>query len=87
MATQTAVPTAHPDLQNEIAEWIEAFDEMIVAEGPQQGAELMSALRQRAREAGVPAASELTTPYRNTIPSRTRSPTPATGRSNAASKP
>ncbi len=68
MATQTAVPTAHPDLQNEIAEWIEAFDEMIVAEGPKQGAELMSALRQRAREAGVQAENQLGTPYRNTIP-------------------
>ncbi len=76
MATQTAVPTAHPDLQNEIAEWIEAFDEMIVAEGPQQGADLMSALRQRAREAGVQAENELATPYRNTIPKHDEVPYP-----------
>ncbi len=76
MATQTAVPTTHPDLQNEIAEWIEAFDEMIVAEGPQQGAELMSALRQRAREAGVQAENQLGTPYRNTIPKHDEVPYP-----------
>ena len=68
MATTTAPPVTHPDLQTEIAEWIEAFDEMIVSEGPQQGAELMQALRQRAREAGVQAENELASPYRNTIP-------------------
>ena len=55
MATQLAQPAANLDLQQEIQEWIEAFDEMIVAEGPQQGPELMTALRQRAREAGVQA--------------------------------
>ena len=34
----------------------------------EQGAEVIEALRARAREAGVPVASELTTPYLNTIP-------------------
>ncbi len=75
MATQVAMPTAN-DLRQEIAEWIEAFDEMIVAEGPQQGADLMTALRQRAREAGVQAENELATPYRNTIPKHDEVPYP-----------
>ncbi len=81
MATDIAAhlrPSATPisDRQQEIAEWIEAFDEMIVAEGPQQGAELMAALRQRAREAGVQAENELATPYRNTIPKHDEVPYP-----------
>ncbi|MGI4979336.1 MAG: pyruvate dehydrogenase (acetyl-transferring), homodimeric type [Janthinobacterium lividum] len=75
MATNVAMPPAS-DLQQEIAEWIEAFDEMIVAEGPQQGAELMTALRQRAREAGVNAENELATPYRNSIPKHDEVPYP-----------
>ena len=75
MATNVAVPPAS-DLKQEIAEWIEAFDEMIVAEGPQQGADLMTALRQRAREAGVQAENELATPYRNTIPKHDEVPYP-----------
>ncbi len=75
MATNTVVPPVS-DLRQEIAEWIEAFDEMIVAEGPQQGADLMTALRQRAREAGVNAENELATPYRNTIPKHDEVPYP-----------
>jgi pyruvate dehydrogenase E1 component len=75
MATNVAMPPAS-DLKQEIAEWIEAFDEMIVAEGPQQGVELMTALRQRAREAGVVAENELATPYRNTIPKHDEVPYP-----------
>lgn len=78
MATNVAVPPASAlnDRQQEIAEWIEAFDEMIVAEGAEQGAELMTALRQRAREAGVTAGIELTTPYKNTIPKHDEIPYP-----------
>lgn len=75
MATQVTMPPAS-DLKQEIAEWIEAFDEMIVAEGPQQGVDLMTALRQRAREAGVVAENELATPYRNTIPKHDEVPYP-----------
>ena len=51
----------------EVAEWIEAFDDVVAADW-EQGAALLGALKQRAREAGVPTPSELTTPYRNTIP-------------------
>ena len=55
------------DLTAEIAEWIEAFDDVIAADW-EQGADLLDKLRTRAREAGVPITSELTTPYLNTIP-------------------
>ncbi|HEX4652202.1 MAG TPA: pyruvate dehydrogenase (acetyl-transferring), homodimeric type, partial [Granulicella sp.] len=58
---------AQIDYTTEVAEWIEAFDEVVAADW-QQSADLLGALRQRAREAGVPTPSELTTPYRNTIP-------------------
>ena len=63
------------DFAAEMAEWIEAFDD-IVAGDWEQGAELLQALRQRAREAGVPATSETTTPYRNTIPQHDEVPYP-----------
>jgi pyruvate dehydrogenase E1 component len=55
------------DFSAEVSEWIEAFDE-VVANDWEHGAEVLAALRVRAREAGVPVPSELTTPYRNTIP-------------------
>ncbi len=58
-----------------MAEWIEAFDD-VVAEDWKNGAELMTALRQRAREAGVTTTSEMTTPYRNTIPKHDEVPYP-----------
>ena len=55
------------DFAAEIAEWIEAFDDVVAADW-ERGAELLETLRQRAREAGVPVGSELTTAYLNTIP-------------------
>lgn len=55
------------DLSAEVSEWIEAFDEVVAADW-EQGADLLEQLRQRAREAGVPVAGEVTTPYLNTIP-------------------
>jgi pyruvate dehydrogenase E1 component len=63
------------DFIAEVSEWIEAFDD-VVANDWEQGAELLGALRQRAREAGVPTPSELTTPYRNTIPKHDEVPYP-----------
>ncbi|GGG97766.1 pyruvate dehydrogenase (acetyl-transferring), homodimeric type [Silvibacterium dinghuense] len=67
MSTKAEIPV-QPDFLAEVQEWIEAFDEVVVGEGPEHGAELLDALRRRAREAGVTAASEITTPYLNTIP-------------------
>src|SRR6202047_3183253 len=66
MTTKLETP-AQQDFLEEVSEWIEAFDDVIAADW-EQGAELLGALKQRAREAGVPTPSELITPYRNTIP-------------------
>src|ERR1700712_4941392 len=63
------------DFQEEVSEWIEAFDDVIATDW-EQGAELLGALKQRAREAGVPTQNELTTPYRNTIPKHEEVPYP-----------
>ena len=48
MTTKTTVPVKS-DFSQEMREWIEAFDDVVVGEGPEQGAELLSALKQRAR--------------------------------------
>jgi len=66
---------AKQDFTAEMSEWIEAFDD-VVANDWEHGSELLEALRQRAREAGVPTPSELTTPYRNTIPKHDEVPYP-----------
>src|SRR5260370_26100136 len=66
---------AKQDFAAEMSEWIEAFDD-VVAQNWEQGAELLGALRQRAREAGVPTPSEMTTPYRTTIPKHDEVPYP-----------
>ena len=66
---------AKQDFKAEVSEWIEAFDD-VVAQDWEQGAELLGALRQRAREAGVPTPSAMTTPYRNTIPKHDEVPYP-----------
>ncbi len=67
MATKVSNPV-QSDFAAQLREWIEAFDDVVVADGPEQGAELLTALKQRAREAGISQQSELTTPYVNTIP-------------------
>ena len=66
---------AKQDFAAEMSEWIEAFDD-VVAQDWEQGTELLEALRKRAREAGVPTPSELTTPYQNTIPKHDELPYP-----------
>src|SRR5579875_1536607 len=75
MATKVGSPV-QSDFAQELREWIEAFDDVVVAEGPDQGAELLAALKQRAREAGISQPSELTTPYVNTIPKHEELPYP-----------
>jgi pyruvate dehydrogenase E1 component len=75
MTTRVSVPV-QSDFSQELREWIEAFDDVVVAEGPEQGAELLTALKQRAREAGISQPSALTTPYTNTIPKHEEVPYP-----------
>jgi pyruvate dehydrogenase E1 component len=63
------------DYSAEVAEWIEAFDEVVAADW-EQSASLLEALRRRAREAGVPTQGDVTTPYLNTIPKHDEVPYP-----------
>jgi pyruvate dehydrogenase E1 component len=72
---QSSAEAVKKDLTSEVAEWIEAFDE-VVAQDWEQGSALLSALRTRAREAGVPAVGEVVTPYQNTIPKHDEVPYP-----------
>src|ERR1700727_2252271 len=74
MTTKLA-EAAKQDFGAEVSEWIEAFDD-VVAQDWEHGTELLEALRKRAREAGVPTPSELTTPYQNTIPKHDEVPYP-----------
>ncbi len=79
MTTKTQIPQQileSPDFQQELSEWIEAFDDVVVAEGPDQGGQIIEALRQRAREAGIAAPSQIVTPYLNTIPKHEEVPYP-----------
>jgi pyruvate dehydrogenase E1 component len=66
---------AEPDTQ-EIAEWIEAFDQIVDEEGASRGTQLLGALAKRAREAGVDVPVQLNTPYINTIPVNEEIPYP-----------
>ncbi|HEY1744578.1 MAG TPA: pyruvate dehydrogenase (acetyl-transferring), homodimeric type, partial [Granulicella sp.] len=66
---------AQIDFSEELSEWIEAFDDVVAADW-ENGTELLNTLRQRARDAGVPTAIELTTPYRNSIPKHDEVPYP-----------
>ena len=75
---------AKGDFSAEVAEWVEAFDE-VVASGKENGVELLEALRLRGRETGVVIPYRLSTRFRNTICRRKSFPTPATGRSSSGS--
>ena len=74
MTTNVSV-SPQADFSQELLEWIEAFDDVVVGEGVDQGAALLAALKQRAREAGI-ASGELTTHYLNTIPKHEEVPYP-----------
>ena len=75
---------AKGDFSAEVAEWVEAFDE-VVASGRPQAVELLEALRLRGRETGVVLPYRLSTRFRNTIPAGKRLPTPGTWRSSGGS--
>src|ERR1700693_3053205 len=70
------VPPVQSKFSEEVAEWIEGFDDLVVGEGPEHVAELIAALRHRAREAGISTPGALTTPYLNTIPKHEEVPYP-----------
>src|SRR5947207_2738374 len=53
---------------DEISEWVEAFDQVLAAEGEERAAKLVAAVCQRATQAGVHVPARLNTPYVNTIP-------------------
>src|SRR5258706_13425172 len=72
-ATRTA--RVAPDF-DEIAEWIEAFDQVVKQDGSSHGTMLLDALTNHAREAGVDVPTKLNTPYRNTIPVEDEVPYP-----------
>src|SRR5260370_37248331 len=61
------VEAVQPDLQ-EVDEWLEAFDQVVDAEGPSGAARLLDALTRRAPLAGVDVPVQLNTPYVHTIP-------------------
>jgi pyruvate dehydrogenase E1 component len=64
------------DTEEEVAEWLEAFDQVIEGEGTRRGCELLGAIMQRARESGVQVPVQLNTPYVNTIPVEQEVPYP-----------
>src|SRR5271165_4815317 len=60
----------------EVAEWLEAFDQVVEDEGRQHGTGLLEALVRHARQAGVDVPVKLVTPYVNTIPVEEELPYP-----------
>ena len=83
MATQELAPRvlefpSNPEIdsEEEIAEWLQAFDEVVDDEGPRRGCTLLEALVKRARESGVEMPVQLNTPYVNTIPVEQEVPYP-----------
>ena len=60
----------------EVSEWIEAFEQLLAQEGPSQAAQLLDALTRRAQQAGVNMPVQLNTPYVNTIPVEDEVPYP-----------
>ena len=64
------------DSEEEVAEWLEAFDEVVDQDGTHRGSDLLTALMNRARESGVKVPVQLNTPYVNTIPVEEEVPYP-----------
>ncbi len=56
------------DTEEEVAEWLEAFDQVVENQGTTRGCELLQALIERAHESGVEVPVQLNTAYVNTIP-------------------
>ena len=52
----------------ETQEWLDSFDQVVAAEGPDRARFLMAKLLERAHETSVGVPGAVTTPYVNTIP-------------------
>jgi pyruvate dehydrogenase E1 component len=52
----------------EVAEWVESFDQLVAVGGRHRAASVLHALAQRAAAAGVSAETAIATDYVNTIP-------------------
>ncbi|MBZ5628115.1 MAG: pyruvate dehydrogenase (acetyl-transferring), homodimeric type [Acidobacteriia bacterium] len=74
MSTKRALE-APPDF-DEIAEWVEAFDQVVDEKGASRGVRILQALSSRARQFGVDVPVQLNTPYVNTIPVDEEEPYP-----------
>ena len=68
--------TPEIDSEEEIAEWLEAFDQIVEGEGSHRGYQVLGALIDRARQSGVEVPVQLNTPYVNTIPVEEELPYP-----------
>lgn len=66
--TTTTSATVPNDFTQELSEWMEAFHDLLKTAGATEGAHLLAALGEQAREAGIPSAGTLVTRYKNTIP-------------------
>jgi pyruvate dehydrogenase E1 component len=64
------------DREQEVAEWLDAFDEVLDQDGANRGCDLLTALMNRARQSGVKVPVQLNTPYVNTIPVEQEVPYP-----------
>ncbi len=60
----------------EVAEWLEAFNQVVDEEGKERGTDLLDALVRHARKSGVDVPVKLNTPYVNTIPVEEELPYP-----------
>jgi pyruvate dehydrogenase E1 component len=64
------------DSEEEVTEWLEAFDQVVEGEGANRGCELLGNLIKHARESGIEVPVQLNTPYINTIPLEEEVPYP-----------
>ncbi len=60
----------------ELHDWLESYDYVVQAHGPERAAELLNILRQRAQTHDVPVTLSLNTPFINTIPVDRQPPFP-----------
>lgn len=74
--TTTTSATVPNDFTQELSEWMEAFHDLLKTAGAAEGAHLLAALGEQAREAGIASAGTLVTRYKNTIPTSEEAPYP-----------